>query len=271
MDAIRELLKRTGLRPSGPGGERNGQGLSAQLEELRRENRDLRAQGVVRAKLFAAAVHDLRQPMQAVMLFSEALADEARSPSQQRAAARMCQSVEELERMSSGMLELCQLEPPEHGRQEAALDLTAMFDDVSRTFGALARQRGLRLVVRPTDLSARGDATTLARVLGNLVSNALHNTQKGGVLVGARRDKGAVRIDVCDTGDGLARELDILPSDPRSLPAASHVLAPEPELPSACGGLGLATVRHLAELVGARIGLRSTHGRGTTVSIYLAT
>ena len=166
-------------------------------------------QGEARSQLFAAAIHDFRQPMQAALFFSEVLSDESLSASQQNAVTRVRQSMEALDRLSSGMLELTEMDANQLDPRACSLELAPLLDGVGRAFDSLARRRGLRLVVRPTELSARADASVLTRVLNNLVSNALHNTQKGGVLVGVRREEGGVRIDVCDTGDGLARELQI--------------------------------------------------------------
>ncbi|QNP49154.1 sensor histidine kinase [Diaphorobacter aerolatus] len=241
--------------------------MSAQLEQLRRENAQLKAQDLAHVQLFAAAVHDLRQPLQAALFFSDALSGEALSPSQLNAAIRVRQSMEALDRLSAGMLDLTEMKANDLGPRTRPVELAPLLDDVGRRFDALARRRGLRLVVRPTDLSARGDVSILTRVLNNLVSNALHNTQNGGVLVGVRRETGGVRIDVCDTGEGLVREL----QSPQAMAASVTERRLIDTKPAAEGcGLGLATVRHLAELLGARIGLRSGHGRGTTVSIHLA-
>src|SRR3546814_11130285 len=69
-----------------------------------------------------------------------------------------------------------------------------------------AEKRGLRLQLRKTDAWVRCDRVMLARILNNLVCNAIRYTNSGGVLVGARRQSGGLRIDVWDTGPGIAEE-----------------------------------------------------------------
>src|SRR3546814_7645802 len=84
--------------------------------------------------------------------------------------------------------------------------LDGLFDEISRTFRMAAEKRGLRLQLRKTDAWVRCDRVMLARILNNLVCNAIRYTNSGGVLVGARRQSGGLRIDVWDTGPGIADE-----------------------------------------------------------------
>src|SRR3546814_3440126 len=74
--------------------------------------------------------------------------------------------------------------------------LDGLFDEISRTFRMAAEKRGLRLQLRKTDAWVRCDRVMLARILNNLVCNAIRYTNSGGVLVGARRQSGGLRIDV---------------------------------------------------------------------------
>ncbi|HWS78448.1 MAG TPA: ATP-binding protein, partial [Thermomonas sp.] len=146
--------------------------------------------------------------------------------------------------------------------------LDEVFDEVSRNFRMLAESRGLRLIVRKTDAWVRADRTMLTRILNNLVSNALRYTDDGGVLVGVRHQRsGQVRIDIWDTGHGIAPE-----HQPRVFEEfyqVSHEHAQPGERQRGLG-LGLATVRKLAELLGSPISLASTPRRGTVVSLWLA-
>ena len=132
----------------------------------------------------------------------------------------------------------------------------------------LAESRGLRLIVRKTDAWVRADRTMLTRILNNLVSNALRYTDEGGVLVGVRHQRsGQVRIDVWDTGHGIAAE-----HQPRVF-GEFYQVSHEHDHPGERQrglGLGLATVRKLAELLDCRVSLASTPGRGTLMSVSLA-
>lgn len=245
---------------------RAGAGAEAQetIAWLQRENDQLRADSRARSQWFASAVHDLRQPLQSLMLFSEALA-EAPSPLVPQHVARVQQSVASLDRLCESLLDLAQIEAGPCPARAVPVALAPVFDELRHTFGHVARARGLRLVVRPSCLSVLGDAPMLTRMLNNLVGNALRYTRRGGVLVGARRLAGAVRIVVCDTGMGIAAEHQGDVFQP-----FYQVPAPGDATPALGHGLGLSGVRQLAQLQGASVSLRSRCNRGTTVSVCLA-
>ena len=144
-----------------------------------------------------------------------------------------------------------------------AFPLDGLFDEVSRTFRMVAQKAELRLVVRKTDAWVRTDRTMLARILNNLVSNALRYTQDGGVLVGARIARDGVRVDVWDTGSGI-ETADQARVFEEFFQAHATVGRGERGL-----GLGLATVQRLARLLGTEVSLRSRAGRGTVVSLVV--
>jgi len=223
----------------------------------------LQAENEAKTRLFAAAVHDLRQPLQALMLFSEALGEEKRQSLEQlRRVARVRQSVASLDRLCADLLNLSQIDAGQLAPRTGEVALTPLFDELRHTFRPVALERGLRLVVRPCANWVRGDGVMLTRILNNLVCNAIRHTASGGVLVGARRSGDCVRIDVCDTGVGIAPEQ-------QSQVFRAFYPAHSGSADSQGYGLGLATVRQLAELQGAKVVLRSRPDRGTTVSIFL--
>jgi signal transduction histidine kinase/CheY-like chemotaxis protein len=235
--------------------------------ELADKNTRLEAASQSRARFLAAASHDLRQPLYALTLFSSALRAGETDPDKLTRVMHIEECVSSLDQLFSELLDLSRLEA---GVMHAAIGdvrLDDVFDEVSRNFRILAESRGLRLIVRKTDAWVRTDRTMLARILNNLVSNALRYTDEGGVLVGVRhQDDGRLRIDVWDTGTGIA-------------PEHQSQVFDEFYQVSACGddggerkrglGLGLATVRRLAELVGCEVRLASKLRRGTLVSLVL--
>ena len=84
--------------------------------------------------------------------------------------------------------------------------LDRLLKRIETTFAGAARAKGLRLRVLPSSGWARSDFILLERILLNLVSNAVRYTERGGVVVGCRRRGGQLRIDVCDSGPGIAEE-----------------------------------------------------------------
>ena len=242
--------------------------LGRTMVELADKNARLEAASQSRARFLAAASHDLRQPLYALTLFSSALRASESDPAKLAQVMRIEECVASLDHLFSELLDLSRLETGAVHAAMADVRLDEVFDDVSRNFRMLAESRGLRLIVRKTDAWVRADRTMLTRILNNLVSNALRYTDEGGVLVGVRhQDSGQVRIDVWDTGHGIAPEHQQRVFDEFYQVNNSQESHGEGRRGL---GLGLSTVRKLADLLGCRITLASTHGRGTRISLALA-
>jgi signal transduction histidine kinase len=173
--------------------------------ELARKNAQLEVASQAKTRLLAAASHDLRQPLHALTLFSDGLANGETDPVKLQRIGHIRECVDSLDRLFSELLNLSQLDAGVLQPQWADFPLDRLFDEVSRNFRPVAEQQGLRLVVRKTDVWVRCDYVMLSRILNNLVSNSLRHTIDGGVLIGARRRGNGVRIDVVDTGVGIAR------------------------------------------------------------------
>lgn len=236
--------------------------------ELSDKNAKLEAASQSRARFLAAASHDLRQPLYALTLFSSALRAGETDPAKLIRVLHIEECVASLDHLFSELLDLSRLETGTVHAAMADVRLDEVFDEVSRNFRMLAESRGLRLIVRKTDAWVRADRTMLTRILNNLVSNALRYTDEGGVLVGVRYQRsGQVRIDIRDTGHGIAPEHQTRVFE--EFYQVSHEHAHPGERQRGLG-LGLATVRKLAELLGCRISLGSTPERGTLVSLLLA-
>ena len=172
-------------------------------------------------------------------------------------------SVEALEHLFAELLDLSQIEAGALRPAPTAVGLHPLFARLAADFAPQALAARLTLAVVPTRLAVATDPVLLERVLRNLLANAVRYTPAGGVVLGARRRGRAVRIDVVDTGVGIAE------SD------ATRVFDEFVQLAVArrnhAGGrglgLGLAIVRKLATLCGHSIELASTPGRGSRFSI----
>ena len=235
--------------------------------ELADKNARLEAASQSRARFLAAASHDLRQPLYALTLFSSALRAGETDPDKLARVLHIEECVSSLDQLFSELLDLSRLEAGAMQAMPTDVRLDEVFDEVSRNFRMLAESRGLRLIVRKTDAWVRTDRTMLARILNNLVSNALRYTDEGGVLVGVRQQQdGRVRVDVWDSGSGIAPEhqQQVFEEFYQLSPASEHSGERKRGL-----GLGLATVRKLAGLLGCDVRLASRPGRGTVVSVVL--
>lgn len=248
-------------------------GMEQEIEhatlELARKNAALEAASVAKARFLAAASHDLRQPLYALTLFSSSLAVDERDPVRLDRIAHIQECVEALDHLFSELLDLSRLETGAMQLEIGEFPLDHVFEEVSRNFRLIAEQHDLRLVMRTTPLWVRTDRTMLARILNNLVSNALRYTVAGGVLVAARkRFDGTVRIDVWDTGSGIAPEHQVRVFD-EFYRIDTHGVGEHDSGPRRGLGLGLATVQRLAELLDTEVTLKSRVGRGSVFSFLL--
>ncbi len=234
--------------------------------ELGRKNLQLQVASQAKTRMLAAASHDLRQPLHALTLFSDGLANGETDPVRLQRIAHIRECVDSLDRLFSGLLNLSQLDAGVVQPQWSDFALDVLFDELSRNFRPVAEAGNLRLVVRKTDAVVRCDYLMLSRILNNLVSNSLRHTITGGVLVGARRRGRGIRIEVWDTGVGIA------PQHQSRVFEEFYQVAPHERLAERGErgmGLGLATVQRLAALLATRVELTSRPLRGTCVHLLV--
>lgn len=220
---------------------------------------------LAKTRFLAAASHDLRQPIQAINLFLDALNRTRRSEDQKEISGYLSMAVRSLGDLLSGLLDISKLDA---GIVEPRLELTDAENVLRRIeaeFAPLAPEKNLhfRLVSRRKGLALRTDPELLLRILRNIVGNAVKYTERGGILVGTRQrgDRGV--IQVWDTGVGVAQEH-------MSQIFEEYFQISNPERDKKKGlGLGLAIVRRLAGLIAAEVSCRSRLGRGTVFEISL--
>ncbi|WP_303717671.1 PAS domain-containing hybrid sensor histidine kinase/response regulator [Brevundimonas naejangsanensis] len=229
------------------------------LEEARRLAEDATAS---KTRFLAAASHDLLQPLHAARLFIAALredADLAGSPAR-GLATNADRAIDSAHRLLTALLNLSKLEAGGVRPAVAPLALGGLFDELAREFAPVARAKGLTLTAAPSSLWIASDRDLLRSMLQNLIANAIRYTDRGRVLIGARRDGERVRILVCDTGRGIA-EAD------RQAVFGEFVRLPGAPVDEPGAGLGLAIVQKLSDLLGHPLSLASHVGRGTTFRV----
>ena len=256
-------------------------GLLTQSLAIRYENvdliRELKAQtgaalaaraaaetaSLAKSQFLAAASHDLRQPLHAMGLFAAALASKVRDPGVAPLVASIRTSVEALEDLFAELLDLSQLDAGALRPAPTAFGLQPLFVRLAADFAPQAQAAQLSLRIVPTRLSVVSDPVLLERILRNLLANAVRYTPAGGILLGARRHGAAIRIDVIDTGIGIA-DADATRVFDEFVQVAA---VPRNHAGGRGMGLGLAIVRRLAALCGHEVELASTPGRGSRFSI----
>lgn len=207
-----------------------------------------------KSRLLAAVSHDLAQPLHAAQLFAHALLARTGDEAQRLRVHSILGALASSESLLTGLLDLSRLEAGGLRAEPRAFALGELLALLGSEFGVLAAERGLRLAAVPTRAWARSDPNLLRRILQNFLSNAVHHTASGRVLLGCRHGDGHLRIEVWDTGPGIdaAERETIFEEFRRGRSVHGQGL-----------GLGLAIARRTAELLGHPIGVRSWPGRGS--------
>jgi signal transduction histidine kinase/CheY-like chemotaxis protein len=237
-------------------------------DEARRTAEEARraAEAASRAKtqFFAAASHDLRQPLHAMGLFAEALRDRSRDPEVASLVNSINESVDALEGLFGELLDITRIDTGGVDVNPQPVRMKELFGRLRLHFEPTAFEKGLMLSFHGEQHVAQADPVLLERVLRNLVSNAIRYSDDGGVLVSCRPRtvNGAPRllVQVWDTGIGISEQ-----SLPRIFDEFYQVQSNRPlEAHHRKGlGLGLAIVKRLAALMEAPLTVRSRVGHGT--------
>ncbi|MDR6643390.1 histidine kinase [Luteibacter sp. 1214] len=214
-----------------------------------------------KTRFIAAAVHDLLQPLNAARLFIGTLAEGRLDANERELAERVRSALDTQDELLASLLDVSRLEGGAVEPRFTAVALGPMLADLARQFAVLADSRGLRLRWVDSVFVVRADALLLRRVLQNFLSNAIHYTPRGGVLIGARRQGDAVRIEVWDTGLGIPE------AKTRAIFDEFLRLDNGVDRDRRSSGLGLSIVDRIGRLLGARVGVRSLPGRGSVFSI----
>jgi signal transduction histidine kinase len=208
-----------------------------------------------KSRFLTAVTHDLMQPLHAAQLFAHSLTEHGADVD---TARHLNGALSATEGLLAGLLDIARLEGGRLHPQPRAFPLADVLDPLAAEFRAIALDRGVRLDVVGTRAWVRSDPQLLRRVLQNFLSNALHYAEHGRVLLGVRRRGNQLRVEVWDTGPGIA-------------PAEQRLIFQEFRRGSAAGGqglgLGLSIAQRMAGLLGHPIGLRSWPGRGSVFDL----
>lgn len=214
-----------------------------------------------KSHFLAAASHDLRQPLQTLVLLQGLLGVTVEGDRAKKLVARLDETLGAVSGMLNTLLDINQIETGSVAAEITTFPMNDLLTLLRDQFTYHAQAQGLVLTVIGCSLWVESDPRLLEQMIRNLLSNALKYTKHGNVLLGCRRRGNSLSIEVWDTGIGIAEtELQAIFEEYRQLDNVarerSHGL-----------GLGLSIVQRLGALLGHPVEVLSTPGRGSKFSI----
>jgi PAS domain S-box-containing protein len=230
------------------------------LQETKREAERANAS---KSRFLTAVSHDLRQPLQSLAIYLDVLKRDVEGREQQELALKMSRSQKVMERTLSALLNISLLETGEITPDNRDFTLHDLLEDIAADSRPLAEEKGLELRLIASPCVLHTDRILFQRIIENLVSNSIRYTEHGHVELRCDCEEEGGRIQVSDTGVGMAQDkLDNLFKS--SIPTNAHTR----DWRNAHGlGLGLVIVKHIADLLGHEITVQSAPGKGTTFTI----
>ncbi|HSX73177.1 MAG TPA: NahK/ErcS family hybrid sensor histidine kinase/response regulator, partial [Shinella sp.] len=215
---------------------------------------------ISKTRFFAAAGHDILQPLNAARLYSSSLVERLGETENREMIHNIDSSLESVEAILGAVLDISRLDTGAMKPRVQTVPLKDLLKRIETDFAPMARAKNLKFTVVPSSLAIRTDPNLLRRVVQNLVSNAIKYTNAGTVLVGVRRKGGHAHIQVLDSGIGIPaskfrtvfKEFARLDEGARTAPGL---------------GLGLSIVDRISRVLSHPVELQSTPGRGTSFKV----
>jgi two-component system, sensor histidine kinase len=243
------------------------------VRDLEQRNADVRAamakaeqSAEARARVLAAASHDLRQPLHALSVYSAVLAAHPAPEALNEVSQNIDQIVRALGSLLNGLLDLSRLSSGYYVPERQSLVLDRLVGDVCAEYDGSAARKGLAFSRELEPIRLIGDPVALSRIARNLIDNAIKYTDAGEIRVTTsleREPSPTAVITVSDTGKGIPRA-----EQTRIFEEFYQVDNPGRDR-SRGVGLGLAIVQRLCELIHATVSVESEEGRGTTFRVKI--
>lgn len=239
--------------------------VAARTRELREAKEEAEKATVAKSRFLAAASHDLKQPLEAIGMFSGMLERRAGDERARAILNDLHGAQRSMRRLLDSLLDMSKLEAGVVRPRLESFPLQPMLQQVVNEFRPLAAGKGIEIRFVPTGTTVTSDPTMLERILRNLVSNAVQYSDRGRVLVGCRPVDGHARIEVHDTGHGI-RDADL----PLIFQEFSQLSEPDRDRSEGIG-LGLAIVDRMSRLLDHPLVVRSQLGKGSLFAITVPT
>jgi signal transduction histidine kinase len=230
------------------------------IESLTRQTQAALEAVEIKNRFLASAAHDIRQPVHALSLYADWLGSEPELVHE--IAPKIVESTKAVNALFDSLFDLVRLDSGKIRLNIEPVDLGKLLRDLELQYRPMAQAKGLQLRVHAAPGTVISDPILLRRIVGNLVSNAVKYTQRGGVLLAARTTAAGRRIEIWDTGVGIAQV------------HQREIFREFYKVPSHAGtedgfGLGLYIVARLAGILGHPLSLSSRPGRGTVFRLML--
>lgn len=214
-----------------------------------------------KSRFVAAASHDLLQPLSAAKLFVASVSDRLTQPDLLNVIGKAETALISAEKIIEALLDISKLDAKRPTFDIQPVRLDAILGPLSDELTPVARDKGLDLTIVNCGLTVRSDPGYLRRIAQNLISNAIRYTQTGKVLVGVRRSGNMARMEIWDTGCGIAKaDQELIFHEFKRLDMAS---------PASGLGLGLAIVDRACRSLNHPLHLCSIPGEGSCFSVEL--
>ncbi len=214
-----------------------------------------------KTKFLAAASHDLLQPMNAARLFAASLLEHGLNERTRQLVESLNYSLEDVESLLGALVDISKLDAGAVKPDKTAFSARDLLGNLANEYRSLAQNAGLAFHFVPSSAVICTDSQLLARILRNLLSNAIRYTRAGRILLGCRRTAAGLSIEVWDTGIGIAAE------KLQEIFEEFNRLQPDNSARDKGLGLGLAIVDKMAGILDHRIKVRSILGRGSCFAV----
>ncbi|MBE9608407.1 AAA family ATPase [Chitinilyticum piscinae] len=214
--------------------------------------------------------HEIRTPLTAILGYTELLSSSALAEQQRDHLQRVQVSASALLNVINNILDFSKIEAGQHLMEDAEFDLQGVLDQLGKVVSLQAGRKQLQLIFLLDGKLPRlfhGDPLRLGQILLNLLSNAIKFTEQGEVMLTVCRveAQGEPRLafSIRDTGIGMN------PDEQKRLFQSFSQADPSMTRRFGGTGLGLAISQQLVQLMGGKIEVHSTPGKGTTFHFSL--
>lgn len=241
--------------------------VEAKLQAAKTEAEAAREQAeranAAKSTFLASASHDLRQPVQSLMLLLNVLEVKLDGHPARDVLEHLTNTAQAMQQLLDSLLDISRLDAGVVQPKPQLVRVDEMLADLAEEYRPQAAENGLRMKLASWPVTTDTDPTLLDRILRNLIENAIRYTRRGGILLACRVKADEAQVDVIDTGEGI-------PEEHLQNIFDEFFQVGNPSRDRTKGlGLGLSVVKRLAHMLGMQVTVNSVEGRGSHFSLTM--